>query len=274
MVTSAVILQLFHGQKKTGNLTLRTFSVVQSVIYDDKKEKVTGVRVIDAQTKEVIDYSARVVFVNAAALNSNLILLNSTSSRFPNGLGNDSGILGKYFAFHNYRARMSAKYDGLLDSKTDGRTPTGAYLPRFRNLHKQETDFLRGYAVTFGGGRGFKTNTDGFGSKLKDQLASKELNNWYVGSQMMGETIPKETNTITLDKTKKDEWGIPQLNINVAYDDNDEKMIKDFFEQMTEMYTKAGFTDIKTNDSETGAGVGYPRNGWMQNGQRSQNFHA
>ena len=241
--------------EKTGNLTLRPYSVVQSIIYDDKKEKVTGVRVIDSQTKEVTDYSAKVIFVNAAALNSNLILLNSVSSRFPNGLGNDSGVLGKYFAFHNYRARMSAKYDGLTDSKTDGRSPTSAYLPRFRNLHKQETDFLRGYAVTFGGGRGIKTNTDGFGNTLKDQLASKELGSWYVGSQMMGETIPKETNTITLDKNKKDEWGIPLLDINVTYDENDEKMIKDFFEQMTEMYTKAGFTDIKTNDSKQAPGL-------------------
>ena len=241
--------------EKTGNLTLRPFSVVHSIIYDDKKEKVTGVRVIDSQTKEVIEYSAKVIFVNAAALNTNLILLNSTSSRFPNGLGNDSGVLGKYFAFHNYRARISAKYDGLKDSKTDGRSPTSAYLPRFRNLHKQETDFLRGYAAGFGGGRGFVTNTDGFGNKLKDQLASKELGDWYVGSHMMGETIPKETNAITLDKTKKDEWGIPLLNMNIAYDDNDEKMIKDFFEQMTEMYTTAGYTDIKTSDSKQAPGL-------------------
>lgn len=241
--------------EKTGNLTLRPFSVVHSIIYDDKKEKVTGVRVIDSQTKEVIEYSAKVIFVNAAALNTNLILLNSTSSRFPNGLGNDSGVLGKYFAFHNYRARISAKYDGLKDSKTDGRSPTSAYLPRFRNLHKQETDFLRGYAAGFGGGRGFVTNTDGFGNTLKDQLASKELGDWYVGSHMMGETIPKETNAITLDKTKKDEWGIPLLNMNIAYDDNDEKMIKDFFEQMTEMYTTAGYTDIKTSDSKQAPGL-------------------
>ncbi len=241
--------------EKTGNLTLRPYSVVQSIIYDDKKEKVTGVRVIDSKTKEVIEYSAKVIFVNAAALNTNLILLNSTSSRFPNGLGNDSGVLGKYFAFHNYRARMSAKYEGLLDSNTDGRTPTSAYLPRFRNLHKQETDFLRGYAVTFGGGRYINTDNNGFGGKLKNQLSEKELSPWYVGSQMMGETIPKETNTITLDKTKKDEWGIPLLDINVAYDDNDEKMIKDFFEQMTEMYTKAGFTDIKANDSKQAPGL-------------------
>ncbi|GAC1425107.1 MAG: GMC family oxidoreductase [Chitinophagaceae bacterium] len=256
---------------KTGKLTLRPHSVVRSIIYDDKKEKVTGVRVIDAVTKEVIDYTAKVIFVNAAALNTNLILLNSTSHRFPNGLGNDSGVLGKYVAFHNYRARMSAKFEGLKEFTTDGRSPTSAYLPRFRNLHKQETDFLRGYAVTFGGGRGRKINTDGFGSELKDKLASKEIGPWYVGSQMMGETIPKETNMVTLDKVKKDEWGIPQLAINISYDDNDEKMIKDFFEQMTEMYTKAGFTDIKTSDSKQAPGLDIHEMGGCRMGNDPKN---
>ncbi len=241
--------------QKTNNLTLRPHSVVHSIIYDDKKEKVTGVRVIDAITKKTYDYFAKVVFLNAAALNSNLILLNSTSNRFPNGLGNDHGVLGKYVAFHNYRARASATFEGLLDSTTDGRSMTSAYLPRFRNLHKQETDFLRGYALTFGGGRGNKTNTDGFGTELKDQLANKELGPWYVGAQMMGETIPKETNYLKLDPNQKDEWGMPLLSIHIDYDDNDDKMVKDFTEQITEMFTKAGYTNIKTSDSKQAPGL-------------------
>ena len=241
--------------QKTNNLTLRPHSVVHSIIYDDKKEKVTGVRVIDAITKKTYDYFAKVVFLNAAALNSNLILLNSTSNRFPNGLGNDHGVLGKYVAFHNYRARASATFDGMLDSTTDGRSMTSAYLPRFRNLYKQETDFLRGYALTFGGGRGNKTNTDGFGTELKDQLAKKELGPWYVGAQMMGETIPKETNYVKLDPNQKDEWGMPLLSIHIDYDDNDDKMVKDFTEQITEMFTKAGYTNIKTSDSKQAPGL-------------------
>ena len=241
--------------QKTNNLTLRPHSVVHSIIYDDKKEKVTGVRVIDAITKKTYDYFAKVVFLNAAALNSNLILLNSTSNRFPNGLGNDHGVLGKYVAFHNYRARASATFDGLLESTTDGRSMTSAYLPRFRNLHKQETDFLRGYALTFGGGRGNKTNTDGFGTELKEQLANKELGPWYVGAQMMGETIPKETNYVKLDPNQKDEWGMPLLSIHIDYDDNDDKMVKDFTEQITEMFTKAGYTNIKTSDSKQAPGL-------------------
>jgi choline dehydrogenase-like flavoprotein len=241
--------------EKTGNLTLLPDSVVQSVIYDDKKGKATGVRVVNAKTNAVTEYFARVIFVNAAALNTNLILLNSKSSRFPNGLGNDNGYLGKFVAFHNYRARISAMYDGFKDSKTDGRSHTSAYLPRFRNVKKQETDFLRGYAAGFSGGRYNQTNYDGFGEGLKNNIDHPELGPWRVGSHMMGETIPKETNFVDLDTEKKDAWGMPLLKVNIDYDDNDEKMVKDFFEQMTEMYTRAGFTDIKTNDSKQAPGL-------------------
>ncbi|MDQ0108355.1 choline dehydrogenase-like flavoprotein [Chitinophaga terrae (ex Kim and Jung 2007)] len=241
--------------EKTGNLTLRPFSVVHSIIYDEQKGKATGVRVVDTISKEMIEFYANVIFVNAAAVNTNLILLNSTSHRFPNGLGNDSGVLGKYFAFHNYRGHISAQVEGFRDMTTEGRRPTSAYIPRFRNVKKQETDFLRGYAAGFGAWRGSHVNTDGFGKDLKDQLFNREVDGWYVGSHMMGETIPKETNQLTLDPNRKDEWGIPQINIDVAYDDNDEKMLNDFFEQMTEMYTKAGFTNISTGDSKQAPGL-------------------
>ncbi|RFM27237.1 GMC oxidoreductase [Deminuibacter soli] len=241
--------------QRTGNLTMRPHSVVHSIIYDEQKGKATGVRVVDTQSKEMIEYYANVIFVNAAAVNTNIILLNSTSHRFPNGLGNDSGVLGKYFAFHNYRGHISAEYDGFKDSTTDGRTPTSAYLPRFRNVVKQETDFLRGYAAGFSSGRGKNMHTEGFGKTLKENLFNPETTGWYVGSHMMGETIPKESNKLTLDASKKDEWGIPLLHLDIAYDDNDEKMLKDFFEQMTEMYTKAGFTNIKTGDSKQAPGL-------------------
>jgi choline dehydrogenase-like flavoprotein len=254
---------------KTGNMTLRPFSVVHSVIYDDAKGKAVGVQVIDANTKESIEYYAPVIFVNAGAYNTNLILLNSKSKRFPNGLGNDNGILGKYAAFHNYRAHISAKYDGFQDTTSKGgRRPTSAYMPRFRNLHKQETDFLRGYALTFDAGRWPHNDTNGFGENLKENLmAEPTLGPWYVGSQMMGETIPKETNFLSLDADKKDDWGVPLLKINIDYDDNDEKMIKDFFEQMTEMYTKAGFTDIKTSDSKQAPGLDIHHMGGVRMGK-------
>lgn len=241
---------------KTGNLTLRPHSVVHSVIYDEGKKKATGVRVIDALTKQSTEFFASVIFVNAGAINTNIILLNSTSNRFPAGLGNDNGLMGKYFAFHNYRARISGVAEGFLDSTTEQNRPTGAYIPRFRNVHKQETDFLRGYACTFDAYRYKEKNEEGVGDELKQSLMdNSDLGPWHVTAHCMGETIPKETNYIRLDKDKKDEWGIPLASFNVDYDDNDEKMIKDFYEQLTEMFTKAGFKDIKTKDSKQAPGL-------------------
>ena len=250
-------------------MTLRPFSVVHSIIYDDQKGKAVGVHVIDAITKESIEYYAPVIFVNAGAINTNLILLNSVSKRFPAGLGNENGLLGKFVAFHNYRARIRAQYDGFKDSKTEGgRRPTSAYIPRFRNLYKQEMDFLRGYAMTFSAERWPRNDMNGFGENLKNNLMSTpELGPWGVGSQMMGETIPKETNHVSLDANKKDDWGIPLLKISVDYDDNDEKMIKDFFGQMTEMYSKAGFTDIKTSDSKQAPGLDIHEMGGVRMGK-------
>ena len=245
--------------ERTGNLTLRTHAVVHSIIYDEAKGKATGVRIIDANTKQAAEYFAPVIFVNAGAVNTNLILLNSISKRFPNGLGNDNGLLGKFFAFHNYRARITAKYEGFMDFKTEQSRASAAYMPRFRNVRKQETDFLRGYATTFNAGRyGGGGNGEGlFGEDLKNKLmdTSAPMGPWYVGSQCMGETIPKETNYVSLDKDKKDEWGIPLINFSVDYDDNDEKMIKDFMDQYTEMFEKAGFTDINATDSKQAPGL-------------------
>lgn len=247
---------LIPWAEKTGNLTLKPHSIVHSIIYDDQLNKATGVRVIDSLTKETTEYFAEVIFLNAATLNSNAVLLNSTSARFPSGLGNDSGTLGKYVAFHNYRPTISAVHEGHKEFVTDGRRPTSAYIPRFRNVRKQETDFLRGYAAGFGNGRYRQGKSEGLGDDLLLSLNKKgDYGEWRVGSHMMGETIPKESNYVNLHPELKDDWGIPQLNISVDYDDNDEKMILDFFEQFTEMYEKAGFVDIKTNDSKKAPGL-------------------
>jgi choline dehydrogenase-like flavoprotein len=240
---------------RTGKMTLLPNTVVESVMYDDQHEKVTGVRVIDAVSKKTTEYFARIVFVNASALNTNLILLNSKSRRFPNGLGNDSGLMGKYVAFHNYRGRISAEYEGFKEFATDGTRPNGGYIPRFRNVYKQETDFLRGYAAGFSGFRPFKQNHDGVGDTLKENLLLREHGNWWVGSHIMGETIPRETNYVALDPKANDAWGIPQLKISIDYSDNEEKMLKDFFEQFSEMYESAGFTNIKTVDSKQAPGL-------------------
>jgi choline dehydrogenase-like flavoprotein len=105
---------------RTGNLTLLADTLVHSIIYDDQKNKASGVRVIDVKTMQTKEYFANIIFVNASALNTNLILLNSTSGRFPKGMGNDHDILGKYVAFHNYRGKVFATHNGFKDFTTDG----------------------------------------------------------------------------------------------------------------------------------------------------------
>ena len=238
--------------QKTGNLTLKTDSVVHSVMYDDKKNRAAGVRVIDAQTKSVTEYFAKIIFVNAACLNTNLILLNSVSSRFPNGLGNDSGLLGKYIAFHNYRGTVSASYNGPMDEYYYGRRPTQPMMPNFRNVYRQETDFQRGYMCFYGAGRG-RAYTDGIGAEAKDAMT--EAGGWHVSMMMQGETIPKATNHVRLSSNQQDAWGIPQLITSVDYDDNDVKLMKDFLMQGAEMLDKAGCKDIEQHDSKQAPGL-------------------
>jgi len=242
--------------EKTGNLVLRPDSVVHSIIYDEKKGKAKGVRVIDAHTKRETEYFAKVIFVNAACINSNLILLNSTSHRFPDGLGNDNGLLGKYICFHNYRGTVSGSYDGPQDKYYYGRRPTQAMMPNFRNVYKQETDFLRGYMVHYSAGRGNAHPQKGeeeIGGNFKEAIT--EPGEWGVFAMMQGETVPKKENHVRLSKDLKDQWGIPQLITSVGYDDNDEKVLKDFLTQTAEMLEKAGCKNIQQNDSKQAPGL-------------------
>jgi len=241
---------------KTGNLTLRPDAVVHSIIYDDQQEKVTGVRVIDRLTKQTTEYYARILFVNAASLNSNLILLNSTSRRFPNGLGNDNGLLGKYVAFHNYRGSMTATWEGNLDSYYYGRRPTAVMMPNFRNVNRQETDFLRGYmsfytASRLGWSRPEKEHR--IGADFKEKISQPGA--WSIYMMMQGETIPKEENHVRLSEELTDEWGIPQLVTSIGYDDNDEKLLQDFLEQGAEMLERAGCKNVGLADSGQAPGL-------------------
>ncbi len=238
--------------QKTGNLTLQPNSVVHSIIYDEATQKAKGVRVIDSITKKATEYFAKIIFVNASTLNTNLILLNSISKRFPNGLGNDNGLLGKYIAFHNYRGSLSATVDGNLDQYYYGRRPTQPMMPNFRNVHKQETDFLRGYMVFFGAGRS-KASAEGIGAEFKDK--STELGGWHVSMMMQGETIPKESNHVRLSTDKVDEWGIPQLITSIGYDENDERLLKDFLQVGAELLDAAGCKNISSWDSKQSPGL-------------------
>ncbi len=235
--------------EQTGNLTIRPFSVVHSIIYDEKNGKASGVRVIDKNTKEEIDYYAKIIFVNASALNSTLILLNSMSDRFPNGLGNDNGLLGKYIAFHNYRGFLDATMEGYKDKYYFGRKPSEPILANYRNLGKQETGYLGGFTTFMGAYRSTndKANTQvEIGAEYKEALS--EPGDWQVYMYMQGETIPKESNQVWLSKDKKDDWGIPLLVTSVDYDENDDKMVEDFLTQSAEMLEKAGCINIQKRD--------------------------
>jgi choline dehydrogenase-like flavoprotein len=237
---------------KTGNLTLRPHSVVESIIYDDAAGKASGVRVVDTLSGESTEFFAKIIFVNAACLNTNLILLNSTSSRFPNGLGNDNGLLGQYIAFHNYRGTVSADIDGPEDRYYFGRRPTQPMMPNFRNVHRQETDFLRGYMVFFGAGRGRGQSTE-IGAALKEALS--EAGPWSVSMMMQGETIPKSSNRVSLSQNQKDQWGVPLLKISVDYDENDVKSMQDFLQVGSEMLDKVGCKNIRQHDSKQAPGL-------------------
>ncbi len=240
---------------KTGNLTIRPHAIVESILYDDNQQKAIGVRMIDTETKVSQEFFAKVIFVNASALATNLILLNSTSKRFPDGLGNDSGLLGKYVAFHNYLGTISGTMEGYEDKYYYGRRPTQPIIPNFRNVQRQETDFLRGYASFFGAYRSRGATFDGepVGGAYKDSLS--ELGGWGVSMMMQGETIPKESNHVRLSVDKKDPYGIPQLITAVGYGENDYKSRDDFFEQGQEMLDVAGVSNLKISDSHQNPGL-------------------
>ncbi len=191
-------------------------------------------------------------------------------NRFPNGLGNDSGVLGKYVAWHNYRGRGNAEFEGYLDKKTDGRSPTHSYIPRFRNVLKHEMDFYRGYAVGIGGGRGNHSDTSMIGDQLRENILHPKKGNWHISSWMMGETVPLEKNHVRLHKDLKDKYGIPQLIISCEWSENDNKMVEDYIAQTKEMFGKAGFINVKVEDTKSPPGADIHEMGGVRMGHDSK----
>lgn len=242
----------------TGNLTLRPDSVVSSIIYDETSGKARGVRVIDAQTLEETEYYSKVIFLNASTINSVLILLNSTSNRFPTGLGNDSGVLGKYMLFHNYRAGASGRMPQFNDHYVYGKRPAEGYIPRFRNFGSdQQKAFLRGYAFSLGAYREmegqFGENDQPFGAAFKENIM--KLGDWKVYMGGMGEVLPNEQNRVYLHPDKKDRWGIPQIVMDIGYQANDDAMAKDIQTTAAEMLEAAGAKDISMKDDYRNPGI-------------------
>ena len=255
--------------EKTGNLTVRPFSVVHSILYDESTGKASGVKIIDTNTKQEIIYKARIIFVNASALNSNLILLNSKSTRFPNGLGNDQDLLGRYISFHNYRAGAGGEIEGFKDKYFYGKNPTESIIANYRNLEELDTDFVGGYTIFTGAYRNrteeVPNDSPQLGADFKHALSKP--GSWRIYMYMQGETIPKASNRVYLSPDKKDDWGIPLLVTDVGYDDNDEKMVKDFIVESRKMLLKMGCKDLYSYDSNQAPGLDIHEMGGVRMGK-------
>ena len=242
--------------RKTGKLTLRPNSVVAEVLYDAKRGRARGVRVIDAQTMQQHEYTARIVFLCASTIESVRLLLNSTSPRFADGLANSSGTLGRYVMDHHYGSGASGTVPGFTNKRTTGRRPNGIYIARFRNVKTQHPDFLRGYGMQGGSGRsgwGRGSSMPGYGAAFKQSLID-ELGPWSLSASGWGETLPHEDNRVTLDPEVKDKWGIPAARIEVRWRDNERAMDKDMMTAMSEMLDAAGCTDIRQHGSDNPPG--------------------
>jgi choline dehydrogenase-like flavoprotein len=243
--------------KSTGKLVLRPNSVVESVIFDPKTRRVSGVRVIDANSMTALEFKAKIVFMCASTIESARILLNSKSTDFPDGLGNSSGELGRNLMDHTMGGRAGGNFDGWTDKISYGRRPNGIYIPRFRNVNAktQMKDFIRGYGMQGGGSRG-RVNSDnvpGFGAEYK--VALREWGPWGFSVGGWGECLPNRDNRVTLDESKKDKWGMPAAKIACKWGENDIKLVKDASISAAEMLEAAGAKNITTEDTPTPMGL-------------------
>lgn len=245
--------------EQTGNMTLRPFSIVSEIVYDDKLKKASGVKVIDAETKEELYFEADIIFNCASTIASTAILMQSKSKRFPNGLGNDSGELGHNLMDHHMGAGAYGEIDDFEDKYYKGRRPNGIYIPRFRNLGDKATKkkFLRGYGYQGSAKRrgGIPTNIEelGYGEEYKKALLKP--GKWSMGLGGFGECLPYHENKITLDYDKKDEWGLPTVTFDAEWKENEMEMRKDMKQQAAEMLEKAGFKNIQAFDNLAAPGI-------------------
>jgi len=253
---------------KTGNLTLRPFSIVKEILYDKDKKRATGVRILDAETNKTYDYFSKIVFLNASALNSAWVLMNSATDVWPDGLGSSSGELGHNVMDHHFRAGASGKMEGYDDKYVYGKRANGIYVVRYRNLFGDKRDYVRGFgyqgsASRQGWGRDVAEMT--IGADYKDTLC--EPGQWNMGITAFGEMLPYHENKISLDKTKKDKWGLPVLAMDVEIKDNEHKMRVDMMNDAAEMLTVAGLKDVKTYDNGYAPGMGIHEMGTARMGR-------
>lgn len=233
--------------EKTGRMTLRPFSVVHSLMFDAKTRRATGVRVIDSNSRAALEFRSKVIFLCASTLESTRILLNSSTTEFPNGLANSSGQLGRNLMDHVMASGAAATIAGKEDRVVLGRRPNGIYVPRFRNVKTKSPDFLRGYGFQ---GSGLRDNWErgiqqtGFGADFKRSISGPGP--WRFIFYGFGECLPNPNNYAELDKQKVDAWGIPVLKIHCAWSQNEVAIRKDMTITAAEMLDAAGARDIQT----------------------------
>jgi choline dehydrogenase-like flavoprotein len=240
----------------TGRLTIRPDTVVAGVLHDESTNRATGVRAIDANTMEEMEFRGRIVFLCASALESTRILLNTQTARFPDGLGNSSGQLGRNLMDHTMGGGARGRIDGLEDRVIEGRRPNGIYVPRFRNVRDQHPAFLRGYGFQGGGGRaGWNRGASqpGFGAEFKNAL--REPGPWTFSFYGFGECLPREENRVMLDPVRTDRWGIPALRVECRWSDNELTMLQDMAVTAAEMLDSAGVRDIDTFVEDNAPGL-------------------
>ena len=257
---------------KTGRLTLKPFAIVHEVLYDKDRKRATGVRVLDAVSNELTDYSAKIVFLCASALNSTWILLRSATDVWPGGLGSSSGELGHNLMDHHFRVGAQGRVEGLDDKYYFGRRPNPSYIPRYRNLTGDKRDYLRGFGYECGASRDgwWRAVAElGVGGAFKDAAALP--GQWGIGGTAFGEMLPNHNNTATLDETRKDKWGLPVLKIDCATGENERLMRRDMANDMAEMLEAAGVKDVTTYDNEYYPGMGIHEMGTARMGTSPAN---
>ncbi|HEY6060828.1 MAG TPA: GMC family oxidoreductase [Gemmatimonadales bacterium] len=252
----------------TGRLTLRPFAIVTEVLYDRDRKRATGVRVLDAVTGQTTDYTARVVFLCASTLNSTWLLMRSATNVWPGGLGSSSGELGHNLMDHHFRVGAQGTIEGLEDKYYRGRRPTGFYIPRYRNLFGDKREYLRGFGYQGGASRqGWSRAVAelGVGGAFKDAMA--QPGGWTIGATAFGEMLPNHANQVTLDRSRKDKWGLPVLAIDCATGENERLMRRDMMHDMAEMLEATGVKNVQTYDRESFPGMGIHEMGTARMGR-------
>ncbi len=253
---------------KTGNLTLRPFSIVTQVLYDKDTKKASGVEVLDAMDNKTYRFQAKVIFLCASAFNSTWILMNSATDIWPEGLGSSSGELGHNVMDHHFRCGANGRVEGYADKYEYGRRPTGIYIPRFRNIYNDKRDYVRGFGYQGGAGRGRGVEVAEFtiGADLKNAL-SVPSDTWGMGIMGFGEMLPYHENKISLNKNVKDKWGLPVLDMDVEIKDNEQKMRTDMMNDAAEMLEAAGVKNVNTYDYGYEVGMGIHEMGTARMGK-------